>query len=246
MNRAGAQPSRRAGRLAWLAIPGSIASAQPTVGSRPRRPGTACSCRSPARWPRSGPGRASRRPSPPALGSRASRPAPTARSAPIPSSQARVGSEKNAHGSLALVSHSDSANERGGHDRGEQADPSQPQRPDAGHAARGEQEQRRPEEVELLLDAERPEVEERRRRELRLQVVGRLEREPQVRTCTARRRSRPWPPRRPAAARGRRSTRRPWPGSAAWPPAGAGEPAGRRSRPARSSRSRPARGRGGR
>ena len=69
----------------------------------------------------------------------------------------------------------------GGHDRRQHADPRRwSTEPTPPHAARGEQEQRRPEEVELLLDPERPEVEQRRRRELRLQVVGRLEREPQV------------------------------------------------------------------
>ncbi len=44
-------------------------------------------------------------------GNVARRPAPTARSAPIPSSQARDGREKKAHGALAEVSHSDRPNE---------------------------------------------------------------------------------------------------------------------------------------
>ncbi len=59
--------------------------------------------------------------------------------------------------------------------------------------APGDQEDdRRPEDVELLLHAERPEVEDRRRRHLRLQVVGGLE----ARSGCWRRRG-PRPPRRP-------------------------------------------------
>ena len=44
-------------------------------------------------------------------GSRARRVAPIARMAPSPSSQARVMSEKKAHGALTSVSHSETTNE---------------------------------------------------------------------------------------------------------------------------------------
>ena len=179
--RAGRQPSSRAGRLAWPAIPGSIASAQPSVGSSAATPGKGVSVLmiTPA---------APIIPSPTqpaavaaAAGSLARRAAPTARMAPMASSQARVGSEKKAHGWLALVSHSDSANEPAA-----MATASQPIRrtrfdPQTGEAAGDDQEQGRPEEVELLLDPERPEMQQRRRGELRLQVVGRLEGKAQVR-----------------------------------------------------------------
>ncbi len=81
----------------------------------------------------------------------------TASSPPTPSSQARVGSEKNAHGPSAVVSQSESANDP----THTAASASPTRRTRADRQASDEQDQRRPEQVELLLHAERPVVEQR-------------------------------------------------------------------------------------
>ena len=76
-------------------------------------------------------------------------------SAPTPSSQARVGSEKKAHGAARSVQTRASPK-----DRPIMAPMSRPKPPQR-HQAQRDDDDERPEEVVLLLDAERPEVQDR-------------------------------------------------------------------------------------
>ena len=86
-------------------------------------------------------------------------------SAPTPSCQARVGSEKNAQGAAMSVQTRAEAKETTTMPADDPAESGQR------HEAQGDDEQERPEEVELLLDPERPEVQERGRRDLAAEVV---------------------------------------------------------------------------
>ena len=88
-----------------------MTSAAPIVGSSAAVPGKAVAVlrTTPDAPIRARPSQAM--PAPTLSGSRARRPAPIASRAPSPSSQARVGSEKKAHGALVPVSHTPSTND---------------------------------------------------------------------------------------------------------------------------------------
>ncbi len=106
-----------------------------------------------------------------------------AMSAPTPSSQARVGSEKKAQGAATSVHSSDSANEA------TTVVATTSHRRDSVSSSQAEEDDQRPEEVELLLDAERPEVQQRRGRRLGPQVVDGVRSEAEVGDVERRRRT---------------------------------------------------------
>ena len=173
--RIGRIDTRRDTRLSGIGMPPATTSAAPRTGSTAAVPGNGVSVSK-----MTAPIMIIASPAPTAtvatdVGRRASRVTPMARPAPMASSHARAGSRKKASGASLAVQAMPRPN-----DRTATTATTRPTRRTFARSTRDEEQERRPEQVELLLDAERPEMEQRRGVELGLQVIGRLRGEADV------------------------------------------------------------------
>ena len=104
MNRTGRRPSSRAAPLTVAPVPAAMTRAAPIVGRSAAKPGYGVSCPITISAATISPTPTAAAPALRRAGARASCTAVTATIAPRPSSHARVGSEKNAHGAATSVS----------------------------------------------------------------------------------------------------------------------------------------------